>query len=156
MIAAATPTITDELHSLSDVGWYGSSYFLSAAVGYLVFRRVYVFCQCAVGFLLAIVIFIGGCTLCVRTSLIAGRALCGLGGAGILSGISEITVVMFPRRAQYICLVLVKLAFFIASTGSLVGGALAGSTWEVSFYVVSNVLEQYIFFPSACAAKRTL
>ena len=141
MVITAIPKITDQYHSLSDVGWYGSSYFLSAAVGYLVFRKVYVLWQCATGLLLATIIFNAGSALCLTPAFLAGRALSGFGGAGILSGVSEISVMMFPQRAQRLSLGLAKATFCIASTGSLVGGALADRNWKMCFSTVSNVLE---------------
>lgn len=41
IVATATPTITDEFHSLGNIGWYGSAYMLTNAASQLVFGRVF-------------------------------------------------------------------------------------------------------------------
>lgn len=43
IIGTATPQITQEFHSLGDIGWYGSSYQLTTAASQLLFGRVYKF-----------------------------------------------------------------------------------------------------------------
>lgn len=41
IVATATPRITDDFHSLGDVGWYGSAYMLTTAASQLLFGRLY-------------------------------------------------------------------------------------------------------------------
>lgn len=41
ILSTAIPTITDEFHSLGDIGWYGSAYMLTTACSQLVFGRLY-------------------------------------------------------------------------------------------------------------------
>jgi hypothetical protein len=41
IIATAIPKITDQFHSISDIGWYGSAYFLTATSLQPTFGRVY-------------------------------------------------------------------------------------------------------------------
>lgn len=41
ILATAIPTITDEFHSLGDIGWYGSAYMLTTACSQLIFGRLY-------------------------------------------------------------------------------------------------------------------
>lgn len=41
IVATAIPTITDEFHSLGDIGWYGSAYMLTTSAAQLVFGRLY-------------------------------------------------------------------------------------------------------------------
>lgn len=43
IIGTATPEITQEFHSLGDIGWYGSAYQLTTAASQLLFGRVYKF-----------------------------------------------------------------------------------------------------------------
>jgi hypothetical protein len=43
IVATAIPTITDEFHSLGDIGWYGSAYMLTTSAAQLVFGRLYKF-----------------------------------------------------------------------------------------------------------------
>lgn len=41
IVATAIPRITDDFHSLGDIGWYGSAYMLTTASSQLVFGRLY-------------------------------------------------------------------------------------------------------------------
>lgn len=41
IVATAIPRITDDFHSLGDVGWYGSAYMLTTAASQLLFGRLY-------------------------------------------------------------------------------------------------------------------
>lgn len=43
ILATAVPRITDEFHSLGDVGWYASSYMLTTSASQLLFGRIYKF-----------------------------------------------------------------------------------------------------------------
>lgn len=43
IVATAIPQITDDFHSLGDIGWYGSAYMLTTAASQLVFGRLYKF-----------------------------------------------------------------------------------------------------------------
>jgi len=45
IIATAIPKITDQFHSLPDVGWYGSAYLLTTASFQLLFGKFYTFCK---------------------------------------------------------------------------------------------------------------
>lgn len=43
IVATAIPQITDEYHSLGDIGWYGSAYMLTTAASQLLFGRLFKF-----------------------------------------------------------------------------------------------------------------
>ena len=43
IIATAVPQITDDFHSLGDIGWYGSAYMLTTSCSQLVYGRIYKF-----------------------------------------------------------------------------------------------------------------
>lgn len=64
IIGTAIPKITDEFHSITDVGWYGSSYLLTACAFQLIYGRIYTFYSTKNVLLVAIAIFeIGVCSL---------------------------------------------------------------------------------------------
>ncbi|TVY20392.1 Efflux pump aflT [Lachnellula arida] len=94
IIATAIPKITDQFHSLSDVGWYGSAYLLTTASFQLLFGKFYTFFSIKWVYLIAIGIFELGSLLCGvapnSTALIVGRAVAGVGSAGIFSGVSQL------------------------------------------------------------------
>ncbi|KAF7327413.1 DHA14-like major facilitator [Mycena kentingensis (nom. inval.)] len=90
IIGTAIPRITDEFHSLEDVAWYGSSYLLATAATQLLYGKLYTFLRVKWVFLSAIAIFEIGSAICGAApnsnALIIGRAIAGLGSAGIFSG----------------------------------------------------------------------
>jgi len=89
IIATAVPTISDEFKSLGDIGWYGSAYMLSTACAQLIYGRIYKFYDMKWTFIISLVVFEIGSTICgaaqSSTMFILGRAVagfgCGFGGA---------------------------------------------------------------------------
>ncbi|KAJ5005957.1 Aspyridones efflux protein [Colletotrichum sp. SAR 10_66] len=90
IIATAIPRITDEFNSLNDVGWYGSAYLLTTASFMLLFGKLFTFFSIKWFYLLAIALFELGSLICGTApssiALIVGRAIAGVGGAGIYVG----------------------------------------------------------------------
>ncbi|MCJ1387089.1 MFS sugar transporter [Xylographa soralifera] len=90
IIATAIPRITDRFHSLEDVGLYASAYLLTTCAFQLQFGKLYTFFSIKWVFLTAIAIFELGSLLCGvapnSIALIVGRAIAGIGSAGIFSG----------------------------------------------------------------------
>ena len=90
ILATAIPVITNQFNSLDDVGWYGSAYLLCTCAFQLFFGKLYTFYPIKTVFLAAIGIFELGSLVCGvapnSTSLIIGRAIAGLGSAGLFSG----------------------------------------------------------------------
>ncbi|GKT92837.1 aflatoxin efflux pump [Colletotrichum tofieldiae] len=104
IIATAIPRITDEFQSLGDIGWYGSAYMLTTAASQLVFGRIYKFYDLRISFLSSILIFEIGSLICgVAPSspvLIAGRAIAGVGSAGIFTGAMMVMIPMIPLHKR--------------------------------------------------------
>lgn len=90
IIATAIPTITDQFKSLGDVGWYASAYLLTICCFQLIFGKLYSFLSVKWVFLAALSLFELGSLVCgiapTSRALIVGRAIAGLGGAGVFSG----------------------------------------------------------------------
>ena len=90
IVATAIPRITDEFHSLDQVGWYGSAFFLTLAAFQSTWGKAYKYFPLKMTFLLSIALFELGSLICAvsqdSTTLIVGRAIAGIGGAGIASG----------------------------------------------------------------------
>src|SRR6201999_1026838 len=57
IIGVAVPKITDQFHSINDIGWYGSAYMLTACGFILVFGRIYTFAPTKWVFLTGIALF---------------------------------------------------------------------------------------------------
>jgi MFS family permease len=91
IISTATPSITNEFHASNDVGWYGTAYMLTNCAFLLVFGKIYTFLSVKAIFLAAVTIFEVGSAVCGAApnsvAFIIGRAIAGLGAAGVQGGI---------------------------------------------------------------------
>ncbi|KAJ5225367.1 hypothetical protein N7468_006592 [Penicillium chermesinum] len=166
IIATAIPKITDQFNSLADVGWYGSSYLLTTCSVTLMFGRFYTFYSIKWIYLLALSIFELGSLVCAVTpnsvGLICGRAIAGLGAAGLFSGSILIIAQSVPLDKRPVYTGLIGAMFGIANvTGPLMGGAFTDKlTWRWCFYInlpIGAVTFVFIlfFFQAGKAIKQT-
>ncbi|KAM0312843.1 hypothetical protein ACHAO8_005989 [Botrytis cinerea] len=135
IVATAIPKITDQFHGLDLVGWYGSAFFLTVGSFQSTWGKAYKYFPLKITFLTAIFIFELGSLICGvapnSTALIVGRAIAGLGGAGIASGAYTIIAFAAPpsQRAAYTGIL--GASYGVASVvGPLLGGVFADKlTW---------------------------
>ncbi|KXJ92611.1 major facilitator superfamily domain-containing protein [Microdochium bolleyi] len=141
IIATAIPAITDEFHSLQDVGWYGSAYLLTTCSFQLMFGKLYKFYSVKATFLACVLLFEVGSAICGAApnsvAFIIGRAVQGVGAAGIFSGCIVILVYAVPLHKRPMYQGLFGAVFGIASVmGPLVGGAFTSNvTWRWCFWI---------------------
>ncbi|KAH8888156.1 MFS general substrate transporter [Thozetella sp. PMI_491] len=141
IIGTATPRITDEFHSLQDVGWYGSAYQFAAAAPQLLTGKIYHRFSTKWTFLTFIFIFELGSLLCASASssrmLIIGRAVAGLGSAGLLNGaFTIVSCITRPAQRASITSIVLGISQFGIAVGPLIGGAFTEySTWRWCFYI---------------------
>lgn len=164
IVATAIPKITDEFHGLDKVSWYGAAFFMTNGGFQSSWGKAYRYFPLKFTFLLAIVVFELGSLICAvapnSTTFIVGRAINGLGAAGI--GTGAYTIIAFVaepgKRATYTGFV--GMSFGVACVvGPLIGGVFADKvTWRWCFWINLPVgglsaLTILLFFQAPSAAK---
>ncbi|UQC76536.1 MFS transporter [Colletotrichum lupini] len=143
ILATAIPQITSDFHSLNDIGWYGSSYLIAQMAMLPTCGRLYafynikwVYCTSLVVFELASVI---SAVAPNSITLIVGRAISGVGAAGLVSGTTTILSYCVPLKKQAkLSPVILGLYSTGSAIGPLVGGAITDSktlTWRFIFWL---------------------
>ncbi|KAI1027666.1 hypothetical protein LB504_011620 [Fusarium proliferatum] len=110
IIATAIPRISDDFKSLDDIGWYGSSYLLTTCAFQLLFGKSYTLFSIKWVFIVAMVLFEVGSAICgaapTSEALIVGRAIAGLGSAGIFQGTIIIIAYSIPLNKRPLCMLI--------------------------------------------------
>jgi MFS family permease len=139
IVAPAVPSLTNEFHTIADIGWYSSvTGFVSASFGFL-FGKTYSLYSVKKVFITSLILFELGSLLCTVAPsskfFIFGRAVLGLGSSGVQLGCFKIISQCFPVHKRPIW-----TGFAGASQGiglvsaPLVGGALIDAlNWRACF-----------------------
>ncbi|KFA60621.1 hypothetical protein S40285_07940 [Stachybotrys chlorohalonatus IBT 40285] len=141
IITTAIPYMTSEFSSTRDIGWYGSSYLLTACAFQPVFGRVFLLFSANWSYLLAIFVLEIGSLICGVASdsvtLIIGRAIAGFGSAGILTGSFVLMAQAIPLKMRPVYTAFIGMMFGIGATcGPLFGGIFTDlATWRWCFYI---------------------
>lgn len=129
IVAASIPSLTNYFKKVQDIGWYSSAYSLMTASFTISYGKLYSLMSTKIVYIVSISIFELGSLLCTvaRTSpmFIFGRAIAGVGAAGISSGSFVIFSRLFPRekRPKWITVMGSTQMIGIVSA-PIVGGAL--------------------------------
>ncbi|KAK6218600.1 hypothetical protein QIS74_06480 [Colletotrichum tabaci] len=141
IITTAIPQITEEFKSVTDIAWYGAAYLLTQCASQLLFGKIYSLFNIKATFLLSLLLFEVGSAVCGAAPssivFIVGRAIAGLGGAGMLCGVIAIFVHTIPLHKRPLYQGMFGAVFGVSSvTGPLLGGAFTSKvTWRWCFYI---------------------
>ncbi|KAJ5116845.1 hypothetical protein N7456_001193 [Penicillium angulare] len=87
ILSTAIPRITSDFHSINDIGWYGSSYLIAQMALLPTCGRLYTFYNIKWMYCLSLLVFELGSVIAAiaptSNALIIGRAVSGLGAAGL-------------------------------------------------------------------------
>ncbi|KAL5379303.1 hypothetical protein DPSP01_008575 [Paraphaeosphaeria sporulosa] len=141
ILSTAIPHITSQFHSLPDVGWYSGAYQLAAAALQPLSGKIYTYVKIKHVFLAHLFVFELGSLICAvansSSMLIGGRALAGLGAAGLMNGGLNILTNSTPleKRPLYTG-IMIGIGQMGLVSGPLIGGALTEhATWRWCFYM---------------------
>jgi MFS family permease len=150
IIAVIVPKISTYFKAFDDIQWYGSAYLLTVTAFQPAFGSIYRYFNAKQVYLVSIIIFEVGSTLCAAApnsiTFIIGRAVAGVGAAGLYQGALAIIGLMVELKKRPLYLGIVLSVFGIAvCLGPPLGGIFVDrSSWRWSFWMFVYT------FPDCC------
>ncbi|KAF8846808.1 putative MFS transporter [Acephala macrosclerotiorum] len=141
IVATAVPTITSELHSPSGYAWIGGAYLISTAAGAPIWAKLSDIWGRKIMLLAAVALFLGSSILCAlavdMAMLVAGRALQGAAGGGMIMLVDIVICDVFSMRQRSLFLGLCEAIWAIAGAiGPVLGGLLTEyASWRWCWWI---------------------
>lgn len=139
IVATAVPAITDEFHTVADVGWYSAGYRLCACSLQFIFGKMYTLFPIRRILLCSIAIFIVGSVLSTvaptSPAFAIARALSGVGNAGVMQGCFTTLTYLVPLRKRSVLTGIFNAAETVSGMAApSIGGAIISRlSWRWCF-----------------------
>jgi MFS family permease len=141
ILATAIPSVTNHFKTIADIGWYASAYRLTSSSLQFMFGKFYSLFSVKIVFLVALAIFETGSLIAASAptskALIVGRAISGVGSAGVIQGIFTMITQTVPLRRRSMYGGLGAGIESVASVSApLLGGVLTDNlSWRWCFWI---------------------
>lgn len=139
IVAIAIPALTNEFHTIDDIGWYATALRLTMCSFTFLFGKAYTLFNIKPILMTSLVVVSAGLAVSTfaqsSSTFIAGRALAGLGSAGVMGGMFAVMTQTFPlSRRPFIAGMLGGVETVASVSAPLIGGVLIdGWTWRACF-----------------------
>ncbi|KAI5238232.1 MFS transporter [Aureobasidium subglaciale] len=141
IVSVVVPSLTDEFHTIRDVGWYSAAYRLCVCSFQFMFGKLYKTYPPKKIFLSSVALFMVGSVVCATAKksavFVLGRAVCGFAASAIMAGGLTLLVLCLPMRKRPLYTGIVGGVSGVSGVASpMLGGAIVdGLGWRWCFWI---------------------
>ncbi|KAI3328681.1 MFS drug efflux transporter [Ustulina deusta] len=142
IVADIQPAVVRDFQSVDKLTWLPVAFLLGAASTNLLWGQYYAYFDAKPLYIICVLIFEVGSAVCGAApnmdALIVGRTICGLGGAGMYTGVLVLLSAQTTEQERPVYFGFTGLAWGLGTIlGPILGGSFTSSsaTWRWSFYL---------------------